>query len=176
MLKSFKKILLKNKLLKESVWSLADKLSASLLGFLIFIIIPRLLGPEKYGLFSLTLSLVGFFVIFADLGLSSATSRFVAQYSRKDPSKLRVILKDTFELRLLYLGFVTFVFLVLIYPISAFLKRPELIGTLFVGIFIAPFWIITEHLKKLFLILVILVLEEHDIPLQFLQVVLYVKK
>ncbi len=45
-----------------------------------FIIVARLLGPSVYGIYVLAISYAGFFGGIADLGVSTALNKFIAQY------------------------------------------------------------------------------------------------
>lgn len=48
-----------------------------------FLIVARILGPSVYGVYTLALSFSGFFSVIADLGVATAISKFVAEYSAK---------------------------------------------------------------------------------------------
>jgi len=52
--------------------------------YLYRIIIARYYGPEAYGIFSLAVMVLGFFVAFAGLGLGDGLTRFVPIYRAKD--------------------------------------------------------------------------------------------
>lgn len=150
MITKVKLYLLQNKLLKESLWALLAKLFAAGMGFFLFIFVPRLLGPKDYGIFALTMSILTFFMLFADLGISSSSSKFIAQYIKKDKFQVRNIIKEVLLLRVLTLVVVFIVGYFSINFITETFKMPELSKTLFIGIFLVIFWTLTEHLKKLF--------------------------
>lgn len=142
--------LLQNKLLKESTWALLAKFFAAGMGFFLFILIPRFLGPKDYGIFALTLSILVFFMLFADFGISASSSKFIAQYVKKDKFQVRNIIKEVLLLRVLTLAVVFVVGYFSINFITETFKMPELSKTLYIGIFLVIFWTLTEHLKKLF--------------------------
>ena len=60
----------------------------------------RILGAEGYGIISYGLSLVAFFGIFTDIGLSSLLTR----ESTKDPENIPALLSTTFFLKLAILA------------------------------------------------------------------------
>lgn len=52
--------------------------------YLYKVIIARFFGPEIYGIFSLSSTVIGLFIVFASLGLSEGLLRFVALYRGKN--------------------------------------------------------------------------------------------
>src|SRR5574341_1200041 len=150
MINNIRSYLLQNKFLKESFWALLAKVFAAGMGFLLFILVPRLLGPKDYGIFALTLSILIFFMLFADLGISASSSKFIAQYAKKDKSQIRNIIKDVLLLRIFTLAIAFVIGYFSINFLTKTFEAPELSETLFIGIFLVVFWTLTEHLKKLF--------------------------
>jgi len=62
------------------------------------IIIARHFGPEVYGLFSLALMMLGFFVAFSLIGLDSGLVRYIPFYrGKKQQNKIRYLFKFTFK-------------------------------------------------------------------------------
>lgn len=60
--------------------------------FAIFFMSAYFLAPEKFGLFSYLMAVVALFIIFCDFGLSSATSKYIAEYKAKKSRNLNKIL------------------------------------------------------------------------------------
>ncbi|MFA4960236.1 MAG: oligosaccharide flippase family protein [Candidatus Pacearchaeota archaeon] len=60
--------------------------------FLIFILTARLLEPYTFGIYNYILAIVFFLVMFADFGISTSTSKYVAEYNVTDKGKLSSIL------------------------------------------------------------------------------------
>lgn len=150
MIEKIKFNIFQNKLFKESFWALLAKLFAAGMGFIIFIFIPRALGPKDYGILAVTLSILSFFMLFADFGISASSSKFIAQYVKKDKSQIRNIIKDVLQLRLSILAIACIFGYITINLFTKTFEIPELSETLLVGIFLVLFWTFTEHLKKLF--------------------------
>ncbi len=64
--------------IKNSIYNISTTAIAKIGGFLFSAIIARILMPELFGLYSLALSMVFTFVVFADLGIGSTLIRFVS--------------------------------------------------------------------------------------------------
>lgn len=64
--------------LKNIVYNSSSTLVQSLLGLIVVIFLARVLKPDLFGLYSLSLSLVSVLAIFADLGINSAATRYIA--------------------------------------------------------------------------------------------------
>jgi len=60
--------------------------------FLIFIICAKLLDPYIFGIYNYILAIVFFLVMFGDFGISTATSKYVAEYNVTDKEKLKSVL------------------------------------------------------------------------------------
>jgi len=60
--------------------------------FLIFILCAKLLTPYDFGIYNYILAVVFFLIIFGDFGISTATSKYVAEYNATDKQKLKFIL------------------------------------------------------------------------------------
>jgi len=66
------------------------------------IIIARSLGPEVYGLFSLAVMILGWFIAFSSLGLSGGLLRYVALYrGEKKTNKIRFIFRTSLIISLI---------------------------------------------------------------------------
>ena len=60
--------------------------------FLIFIICAKLLTPFEFGVYNYVLAIVFFLILFGDFGISTATSKYVAEYNVTDKNKLKAVL------------------------------------------------------------------------------------
>ena len=70
--------------IKNSIYQFSTTLLAKIGAFFFTIIMARLLLPELFGLYSLALSTILFFVTFSDLGIGEALLRFVSKYLGKN--------------------------------------------------------------------------------------------
>lgn len=86
-----------NKVLKNSFILLIGNLLFRVGGYINRLLMSRMLGPEGYGLYGLTLPFQGIFQILSAGGLPPAISKYVAEYNAKDEKALtkQVILTAT---------------------------------------------------------------------------------
>ncbi|MFW6008539.1 MAG: oligosaccharide flippase family protein, partial [archaeon] len=59
-------------------------IAAYLMAFFYKLIIARHYGPEDYGLFEMTLTILGFLTIFGSLGFANGIPRFISLYKHKN--------------------------------------------------------------------------------------------
>src|SRR3989344_7857431 len=60
--------------------------------FVIFILAAKLLVPYDFGIYNYVLAIVFFLIMFGDFGISTATSKYVAEYNLTDKEKLKAVL------------------------------------------------------------------------------------
>lgn len=60
--------------------------------FIIFIICAKLLSPYEFGVYNYILAIILFLIMFGDFGISTATSKYVAEYNITNKEKLRSVL------------------------------------------------------------------------------------
>jgi len=77
-----------NKILKNSFILIIGNLLFRVGGYINRLLMSRMLGPEGYGLYGLTLPFQGIFQILSAGGLPPAISKYVAQYNAKDEKQL----------------------------------------------------------------------------------------
>ncbi len=91
-------------------------------GGLFFILVPRFLGPDDYGLFSTILATGLAATAIANFGIDTGILRF----AKKDPAKLNLILSMALK-SYLVIGFVVaLIGLLISQPLSQFLGHPEI--------------------------------------------------
>ena len=61
--------------LKNITWDIGEKILRLVISFFTTILLARYLGPDKFGVFSYSLSLIGLFQVFGHLGLSGIIIR-----------------------------------------------------------------------------------------------------
>lgn len=77
-----------NKILKNSFILLIGNLLFRVGGYINRLLMSRMLGPEGYGLYGLTLPFQGIFQILSAGGLPPAISKYVAEYNAKDEEEV----------------------------------------------------------------------------------------
>jgi len=81
-----------------SVFFLIGMIVSKVFSYLTRIVIARELGAESYGLFSLGLMIVGFFVVFSELGLGTGICRFISFYrGKRDKAGIRETLSSSLK-------------------------------------------------------------------------------
>jgi O-antigen/teichoic acid export membrane protein len=60
--------------------------------FLIFILCAKFLTPYDFGVYNYSLAVVFFLILFGDFGISTATSKYVAEYNTINKEKLKLVL------------------------------------------------------------------------------------
>jgi len=74
------------------IWRSLQVAGKSVATFLIFILCAKLLTPYDFGIYNYALAIVFFLIIFGDFGISTATSKYVAEYNVTDKKKLKLVL------------------------------------------------------------------------------------
>jgi O-antigen/teichoic acid export membrane protein len=82
---------------KEAVnslsWMLLNKVTVTIIAFLITVVIVRYLGNEKYGIYSLLSSFYGCLIIICSFGLNNSILRFIPELvQKKNGSNIRIFL------------------------------------------------------------------------------------
>lgn len=87
-------------MLVNTGWLLSERFVQLGLGLLVSILVARYLGPEKYGILSYTLSIVGFLGTFTYLGLNGLVVRDIVRF----PLEKDILLGTSFALKLIGSG------------------------------------------------------------------------
>lgn len=104
--------------------------------FLIFILCAKLLTPYDFGIYNYALTIILLLVMFGDFGISTATSKYVAEYNISNKNKLEAVL---FNSTIIILGLTILVTsLTLIFGPYYFKDKYVYIYYLLPLIFIAP--------------------------------------
>ncbi|VVB77913.1 Polysaccharide biosynthesis protein [uncultured archaeon] len=74
------------------IWRALQIFGQNGITFLIFILCAKLLTPYDFGIYNYVLAIIFFLIIFGDFGISTATSKYVAEYNITDKNKLKSVL------------------------------------------------------------------------------------
>ncbi len=85
------------------------------INFLIFILCAKLLSPHDFWIYSYLLTIIFFVVIFSDFWISQSTSKYVSEYSVKNPEKIKYILFNSLLVILWLSIFSIIIFIVFAY-------------------------------------------------------------
>lgn len=89
------------------------------------IVLVRVLGPEKYGVFTLAMSIGGLVFLPGDIGIAQAAARFVAE-AAGDRSVVSAVISDAVRAKLIAAGCVSVLLAVLAGPIANAYDAPSL--------------------------------------------------
>ncbi len=81
----------KKQLSKDFFWGALQTAAKQGGSFLVFLIGTWILSKETMGMYNYFMGIVVILVLFVDIGISTATSKYVAQYSQTDEKKLKEI-------------------------------------------------------------------------------------
>lgn len=94
------------------IWRATQIFGKQGITFLIFILAAKLLSPYLFGIYNYVLAIIFFLIMFGDFGISTATSKYVAEYNVIDKEKLKSVL---FNSGIIILGLTTLISLITIF-------------------------------------------------------------
>jgi O-antigen/teichoic acid export membrane protein len=104
---------------KSSVVIFIGLFLSKLFMYLYRVVIARHFGPEVYGLYSLAVIIVSWFVIFSVFGLNSGILRYIPFYrGKRETNKIRYLFKSVFT----FLLFTSIVFGIILFFLSNFIS------------------------------------------------------
>lgn len=143
------KIILKNKLYKETSWSFATKGVSFIFFLTLNVFLARKLGVDNFGLWSFFFSILTIIMLVSHFGINKSTRKFIAQYNKTN--NLKSVLISSIKQRVL-LSFIFSIILLVIYKYLSYLVgRPEFEDLLFISIPLVFLSGITEYLKDVFI-------------------------
>ncbi|OYT41622.1 hypothetical protein B6U80_01040 [Candidatus Pacearchaeota archaeon ex4484_26] len=114
---------------QNSIYNLLSTIINRAGGLIFTIIVARLLAPELFGVYSLTLTIMLLFLTFADLGLGQTLIRYLADaLGKKNKTLARSYFKYLFKIKILVILVFALALFLLSNAIAIFIfKKPELI-------------------------------------------------
>ncbi|MBM3304200.1 MAG: hypothetical protein FJY76_03810, partial [Candidatus Aenigmarchaeota archaeon] len=111
---------------KSNIIFIIGSMGAAILAFVFNVMAANILQPEQFGLFSFTLVVMGFFLVFTDLGISSTITKFTASYlSKNDFGRVRFLLGFFLKVRMLLAAAIAAFMLLLAPQVAAFFGEPS---------------------------------------------------
>ena len=89
-------------IINNFIWRSLQSIGKQAVTFIIVILCAKLLSPYDFGIYNYILAIVFLLIMFCDFGISSATSKYVAEFNSTDKIKLKYIL---FNSLILIIGF-----------------------------------------------------------------------
>lgn len=137
---------------KNYIWNLSG-IIATRIGSLIFmILLARYLLPERYGIYSLAMSIAFFFSSFTDMGLGGALTRYVSHaFGKNNKNKLAGYFQYFSRIKLLLISLTTSLLIILAYPLSIYIfKKPDLAVPLFLFAIYSVFYTLEGFYNSFF--------------------------
>ena len=80
---------------KNFIWRILQTVGKEGVSLTIFLVATYFISKQDMGIYNYVFASLGLLVIFADFGISTATSKYVAQYNTIDKGKLKKVLFNT---------------------------------------------------------------------------------
>lgn len=109
-----------------TLWNIAAQMVSLAVSFGSVFLLARWLGPQDYGLLPMVNSIIAFILIFADFGISSSASRYVAQFGTTDRIKGARIVRDGLLAVLITCALFTFICMASGKFVVTIFKEPKL--------------------------------------------------
>ena len=133
---------------KETFWAIASKGVAFIFYYSLVYYLTRKMTVEIWGEWSAFLALLNIVMLVSDLGINSASKRYIAQV--RDAAELAGVVRTTFVLRVLASLVYTLLIALAIYPLLGWLGQPEYVGLMQRGLLLVALYGIMDYFKHLF--------------------------
>lgn len=129
---------LKDKLVKNSLWAISVSVINKIGALVLTILLARYLLPEKYGIYSIVLSIAMIFYTFSDLGVNSTLLRYISHSETREKNKLYAYYNYIFKIKITLTAITASILFITAYPLSFYIFRNE---DLFVPLLISAAYI-----------------------------------
>lgn len=103
-------------------------------GLLLLLLTRYLLGPDGYGMLTLTLSILTFYQLVSDLGLGKSAAKYITEYRETEPGQVLHVLLKALKIRTLTITVAGVAALLSSQLVVEVLDEPELLPLLYVGV------------------------------------------
>lgn len=144
---------IKEQIIKNSFWNIVSSLVNRVGGFILIVLLSRILMPEGFGKYSLAMSIALFFITFSDMGINQTLIRYISFGIDKNKKESASYFKYLLRIKFLITLFLSLILLVVAYPLSYYLfKNPSLFSSLLILSFYVFFTSLTGFFESLFFI------------------------
>jgi stage V sporulation protein B len=144
---------IKDQLIKNTAWGMISSLLNRVGGFILVILVSRMLLPERFGRYSLAMTIALFLITFSDLGINQTLIRYVSLEFDKDKKKAITYFKHLFKMRFFLTIVSSLALLIGAYPLSHYVFKDV---NLFLPLVILSFYVffisLTSFFESLFFI------------------------
>jgi len=127
---------------------LTSQAVSSVVGGVITVVLARLLTPNEYGLFFLTISVFTFFKVFTRLGIARSAGRYIAEYKESNPDQIPHIIRTAVLVNSVTVGIAVVVLVVGHQQIADLVRQPDLAPLLLFGTLYLCFTTFATFLSK----------------------------
>jgi len=138
---------IKDQIIKNSFWNIIGSLINKLGGFILVILISRLLMPEGFGRYSLAITISFFFITFSDLGINQTLIRYVSLEFDKKNDESAAHLNYLFKIKFLITLIISLILFISSYPLSFYVFKDSY---LFLPLLILSFYVFFISLSSFF--------------------------
>jgi len=141
--------LLTRKVARGSLYLLIDYAFMSLIGYIFWFVVAKLTSSHEVGLASTAIALSTLLFLFANLGLPTAASKYIAEYNAKGmPTDSNAVYRTVIKISLLSGSIVAFLIIILSKTIAInFYQSLELIALIGIAAISIPFRTLTNSLN-----------------------------
>jgi len=126
--------------IKNGLFQFLSNIVTKLGGLLLTIILARILMPELYGLYALTLTIVGIFLTLADSGINSTLIRYASFYLGKNKKKIaRSYAGFLFKIKIFLALIFSLLLIILAFPLQNFFNKEIGLALIFSSIYLFIF-------------------------------------
>lgn len=144
---------LKKEIVKANLIFTSGRLISVVIGFFFSIILARMLQPYNFGLYSFSLFVANFFIVFSDFGLASISTRFVSNYlGKKKYGKIKELVGLVLKYKIIFVFTTGLLISLLSNQISTFIfNKPEAGFVVFLSGFVLISVSLFDFFRSLFL-------------------------
>ncbi|MCK9596974.1 oligosaccharide flippase family protein [Candidatus Pacearchaeota archaeon] len=144
---------IKEQIVKNSFWGIISSLTNKIGGFILAILLSRLLMPAGFGKYSLAITISFFFITFSDLGINQTLIRYVSLCIDKNSRESALYVNYLFKMRFVITVIFSLVLLLIAYPLSYYIFKDSSLFFPFVILSIYVFFIsLSSFFESLFFI------------------------
>ena len=112
---------IKEQIIKNSFWNIINSFINRIGGFILIILLSRLLMPEGFGKYALVMTISLFFITFSDLGINQTLIRYISLEIDRNNQKAVSYFRYLFRTRFLLTLLISLVLLIGAYPLSFYI-------------------------------------------------------
>lgn len=115
-----------SRLFKDSFWAVFGNGTGYGLLLIAGILVARFLGKDLYGEYGLIKTTMFHIAAFSTFGLGYTSTKFVAEYKKKDKTQVNIIIDDSLLITAISSIFLASLFIIFAVPLAEFLNEPKL--------------------------------------------------